>query len=76
METVAVVDRDNRGPAAPAEALDSAQRDAAVLGRLADVDPELALERLDDALRAETAHDTLVQTSTTWRPIGSTWSMS
>ena len=39
---VAVVDRDDRAPAAAAEALDRAQRDLAVVGRLARPDAELA----------------------------------
>ncbi len=49
---MAVVYSDNGRPAAAAEALDRAQGHAAVLRRLADVDLELALERLDDALCA------------------------
>ena len=52
---VAVVDRDDGRVAAAAEALDRAQRDVAVLGRLAGLDPELLLERLDDLLRAAQA---------------------
>ena len=50
---VAVVDGDDRAPAAAARALDRAQRDLAVLRRLAGVDPELALERLEHLLRAD-----------------------
>ena len=50
---VAVVDRDDRRPAAAAEALDRAERDLAVARRLAGPAAELALERLDDLLRAD-----------------------
>src|SRR5207302_4810030 len=50
---VAVVDRDHGAPAATAGALDEAQRHPAVWRRLARPDPELALERLDDLLRAD-----------------------
>ena len=47
-----VVHRDDGRPTAAAEALDGAERDPAVFGRLSDVDPELARERLDDLLRS------------------------
>src|SRR5690242_13577680 len=47
---VAVVDGHHRRVAAPAEALDGAERDLAVLRRLARLDPELGLERVDDLL--------------------------
>src|SRR5580765_6211810 len=50
---VAVVDDHDRCVPAPAGALDRAERDLAVLGRLARVHAELLLERLDDALRAD-----------------------
>ena len=53
MRAVAVVDRDDGRPAAAAEALDGAQRDLAVRARLAGLAAELALERLDDLLRAD-----------------------
>ena len=46
---VAVVDRDDGAPAAAAGALDRAQGDLAVLGRLARAHAELALERLEHA---------------------------
>src|SRR6266699_1116819 len=49
---MALVDRDDRRPAAAAETLDGAQGDRAVLGRLAEADAELALEGLDHALSA------------------------
>src|ERR1700751_6049712 len=49
---VAVVDGHDRGVAAAAEALDGAERDLAVLGRLARRDAELGLEGVDDLLRA------------------------
>ena len=49
---VAVVDGDDGRVAAAAEALDGAEGDLAVLGRLARRDAELRLERVDDALRA------------------------
>src|SRR5581483_9826507 len=49
---VVVVDRDDRPPAAAAEALDRAQRRGAVGARLAGPAAELALERLDHLLRA------------------------
>src|SRR5437763_7581711 len=48
--TVVVVDRDDRRPAAAAEALDCAQGELAVLGRLARPYAELALERLEHRL--------------------------
>src|SRR3954468_10498942 len=48
---VAVVDRDHRRVAAPAEALDRAERDLPVGRRLAGADAELRLERLDHLLR-------------------------
>src|SRR5262245_11596749 len=50
---VAVVDGDDRAPAAAAGALDRAQRELAVLGRPARVDAELRLERLEHLLRAD-----------------------
>ena len=50
VQPVAVVDRDDRRPAAAAEALDRAQRELVV--RLARRDAELALERLDHLLGA------------------------
>ncbi len=50
---VAVVDGDDRAPAAAAVALDRAQRDLAVRRRLARLDAELALERLERRLRAD-----------------------
>src|SRR5438105_3910352 len=49
---VAVVDGDDRRPAAAAEALDRAQRHRPVLRRLARAHAELRLERLQHALRA------------------------
>src|SRR3954452_428934 len=52
VEPMAVVHGDDRRPAAAAEALDSAQAEPAVLGRLAGADAELALERLHHVLRA------------------------
>src|ERR671937_2694348 len=42
-EAVAVVDGDDRRPAASAEALDRPEREAAVLARLAGADTQLAL---------------------------------
>src|SRR5215203_2781452 len=50
---VAVVDRDDRPPAAAAGALDRAQRDGSVRRRFAGADPELRLERVEHALRAD-----------------------
>src|SRR6266545_7129485 len=50
---IAMVDDDDRRIAAPARALDRAQRDLAVLARLADADSQLALEGLDDLLRSD-----------------------
>src|SRR5262249_46897711 len=50
---VAVVDGDDGGVAAAAEALDGAEGDLAVRGGLAGTHAELALECLDDALRAD-----------------------
>src|SRR5438105_39387 len=50
---VAVVDDDDGRAPTAARALDRSQRDRAVLARLARRDPELRLERLDDALRAD-----------------------
>src|SRR5690349_463904 len=49
---VAVVDRDDGGVAAAAEALDRTEGDLAVVGRLARRDAELGLERVDDLLGA------------------------
>src|SRR5438067_5583448 len=49
---VVVVDRDDRRPAAAAEALDGAQGELAVLGRLSRPHAELPLERLEDGLGA------------------------
>src|SRR5205823_8680667 len=49
---VVVVDRDDRRPATAAEALDRAQGELAVLGRLARPHAELALERLEHGLGA------------------------
>src|SRR4051794_6171207 len=48
---IAVVERDDRGVAAAAEALERAQRDRAVVRRLAGADAELVLERLQYLLR-------------------------
>src|SRR5262245_42086163 len=55
---VPMVDGHDRRPAASPQALDGAKRHGAVLGGLADVDAQLALERFEDALRAlqPTAH--------------------
>src|SRR3954451_5331860 len=50
---VAPVDGDDRTPAAAAGALDGAERELAVVGRLARLDPELLLEGLDDLLRPD-----------------------
>src|SRR5688500_7738749 len=50
---VAVVDRDDRPPPAAARALDRPQRHLAVLGRLAGLDAELPLERLEHLLGAD-----------------------
>src|SRR5581483_3305140 len=50
---VAVVHGDDGRVAAAAEALDRAERDPAVVGRLAGPHPELLLERLDHPLRAD-----------------------
>src|SRR4051794_9461192 len=50
---VAMVDGDDGAPAAAARALHGAQRDLAVLRRLARVHAELALERLQHLLRAD-----------------------
>src|SRR5947209_479249 len=47
---VAVIDSDDGGVPAAAEALDRAQRDVPVLGRLAGANAELLLESLDDLL--------------------------
>src|SRR5689334_9244238 len=52
MEVMSVVHSDDGCPAAAAEALHGAERDAAVLGRPADADAELTLERLQYLLRA------------------------
>src|SRR2546421_4823129 len=55
---VIVVDCDDRRPAAAAEALDGAEGELAVLGRLAGPHAELPLERLEDGLgTAERAAD-------------------
>src|ERR671910_1618586 len=55
---IAVVDRHDGAPAAPAGALDRPQRHLTVLRRLAGVDPEVVLERLEHLLRAhERARD-------------------
>src|SRR5581483_1133758 len=51
--TVPGVHGDHRRVAAPAEALDGAERDLAVLGRLAGLHAERGLERLDHALSAD-----------------------
>src|SRR5918994_2255226 len=50
---VAMIDRDDRRPAATAEALDHPKRDLAVVGRLARANAELGFERLQDALCSE-----------------------
>src|SRR5919106_947987 len=50
---VAVVDRDDRTPAAAACALDRPQRDGSIRRGLARGDPQLALERLEHLLRAD-----------------------
>ena len=52
------------------------ERHLAVLGRLAGAAAELRLERLEHLLRADSAHETFVQTSTMCRPTGSRWNMS
>src|SRR5436190_15933608 len=49
-QAVAVVDSDDRRPAAAAEALDGAEREASIRTRLSCVNTELALERLDHVL--------------------------
>ncbi len=51
-EPMAVVDRDDRRPAAAAEALDGPEREGAVLGGRARLDAELALEVLEHLLCA------------------------
>src|SRR5436189_4926212 len=53
VQAVLVVDRDDRPPAAAAEALDGAQRELAIRRRLAHRAPELGLERLEHGLRAD-----------------------
>src|SRR5438874_1473944 len=50
---VPLVDRDDRRPAAAAEALDRAQRELAVLGRLPGRDSQFLLERLEHLLRPD-----------------------
>src|SRR5205823_3794351 len=52
---VAMVDGDDRRRRAAAEALDGAQRDLPVAGRLARMHAELALERLEHRLRVHEA---------------------
>ena len=57
-QVMLVVHCDNGCPATSAQALDRSQRDVPVLRGLADRDAELALEGLDDVLRArERARD-------------------
>src|SRR5436309_15490280 len=51
--SIAAVDCDDRSPAAAAGALDRSEGEGAVVGRLAGLDPELGLERLEHLLRPD-----------------------